>query len=327
MITRTEQFSSIRPTDTFVGAKPKIDNSLADLYPFSILFDKDIVYEPSNDGSDEGSKDDLDDEIDFDPAEAEASTELVRNQSRNRYNDDFMNGYYKIKAGPDCRELYPWLTTDSYVYDSILDSVELREIIASTTMAVLDDAETITTVVGEDTSGRIPALIMGKAINMVRRHQGLEPARRVFMSGRIDKTQTPEFSALPSEDRALFVTEYIYSGASANGSLAALCRAGYRDPAVATLDRNDGEWFMQNRTIQTNRMYMGDRRSYTERSDIHLTIIPPALKGVRKEKGLAHSEAAVLDKQERAQLVTMRADIDHFAEEIVAMWYILQQEA
>ena len=75
MISRTEQFSSIRRTDTLVGAKPKIDKSLADLYPFSILFDNDVVFEPSADSSGDVSEDDIDDfddEIDFDEAEAES---------------------------------------------------------------------------------------------------------------------------------------------------------------------------------------------------------------------------------------------------------------
>ena len=110
---------------------------------------------------------------------------------RGTYTDSGLNGEQQVTIGPSCVELYPLLAADDYPYntESPLATLELREMMASTTLAVLNDAEKYTTIVGEDTSGRIPALVIGKAVNIVRQRSGLPKARRLFISGAIDNDQ------------------------------------------------------------------------------------------------------------------------------------------
>lgn len=260
--------------------------------------------------------------LELDP---ENQTELARIRRRSKYADSYLNDGKPIKIGPNCRDLFPWLAVDTYDYETILGSVELREIIASTTMAVLDDADTITTVVGEDTSGRIPALVIGQAVNLARGYGGQRPARRLFLSGQISQDHDPAFRALGTDDRAVLVTEYVLMGHSANRSLDALRRAGYYRPSLATLDRAGG-YEDSEAIITADTMYMGDRRSYTKEADFYLHDSSIEYKGVYKIYGDAHAKAALLDSSERGNLVAMRADIAHLAEEIVGIWYAWRQE-
>ncbi len=276
--------------------------------------------------------DDFDDgEFDMDPEDPPIPEEefvdipdaCERDRLRGRYymreHDTYMNHDKPMVLGPECETLYPYLVTDPYRYKSMLESVELREMIASTALAVLDDADTFTTIVGEDTSGRIPALILGKAINIVRQRHGLAPARRLFVSGRIATHAVPNYSAYDESDRALLITEYICSGTSVNDALAALRRVGFVDPSAATLDRQPRSDY-----IHADSLYMGNSRSYTDRADMHLYGLPSQLKGVRKESGDPHSTRAPLKRKERKRLVRSRREFDHFAREIVDIWTVLR---
>lgn len=252
----------------------------------------------------------------------EAERDRLRSRYHNRDRDTYMNKDKPLRVGLACDPLFLFLSTDPHKYDTMLASIELREMIASTALAVLDDADKFTTIVGEDTSGRIPALIIGKAVNILRERQGLPRARRVFLSGRIARHNIPSYDALGVDDCALLVTEYINSGNSVNNALDALRRVGFVDSSVATLDRCTS-WSSY---IETEALYMGDTRSYTNRADTHLYGVDPSFKGVQKGSGNAHSTTVTLNQEDRETLVCTRKDIDHFAREIVDIWTVLQTD-
>jgi len=252
----------------------------------------------------------------------ESERDRLASRYHNRDHDMYMNKDKPLRVGLACDPLYLFLSTDPHKYDTMLASIELREMIASTALAVLDDADKFTTIVGEDTSGRIPSLIIGKAVNILRERQGLPRARRVFLSGRIARHNIPSYDALGVDDCALLITEYINSGNSVNNALDALRRVGFVDPSVATLDRYSS-WPYH---IETEALYMGDTRSYTNRADTHLYNVDPSFKGVQKGSGNAHSTAVKLKRKARKTLVRTRKDIDHFAREIVDIWTVLQAD-
>lgn len=249
--------------------------------------------------------------------------ERIRLTKRGRYSDSDRNNGQPIVVGMPCDRLYPYLQTDPWEYGELLGNIELREIIASTAFALLKDADTFTTIVGEDTSGRIPAIIIGKALNMVRATNNLQPARRLFMSGRIMDEQVPQFRANGPDDKVVFVTEYILTGGSVRRSLAALQRVGFSEPSVVTLDRSRNGC----NDIVADTFYMGDRHSYTGRSDNHLCDISRMIKGVYKMDGDIHSRRVVDTFKERDIFIGTRQDIDHFAKEIVAMWELTNADS
>lgn len=231
-----------------------------------------------------------------------------------------------ISVGPACDRVYPFLHADPWEYSSPLESKELREMLASTTLAVLNDAEKFTTIVGEDTSGRIPALIIGKAINIVRERKGLPKARRVFVSGRTYNDVDPHYQAFGDDDKALLITEFISSGGSVAAASRALSRAGFKHVDVAAIDREVS--FFDSVRLTDHRYYFGDYRTYTDRADKHLYRVDSRYKGVYKVSGEVHSRREdLLGPSDREALVRSRLDYDHFAEELVDIWTIFQENA
>jgi hypothetical protein len=276
----------------------------------------------------DGDWDDIDYEEDEPSIPEESSVDVpLRDIARlggryyQREYDPYKNHGKPLVVGPACEELYPYLVTDPYPYKSMLESVELREMIASTTLAILDDADKFTTIVGEDTSGRIPALILAKAVNIIRERHGLPRARRLFVSGRISEDRVPHFESLGDDDHALVVTEYICSGGSVNNALHALNRVGFIKPSAVTLDRS----VHRDNSVDTDTLYMGNTMSYTNRADSHLYGIDPMYKGVQKRSGDAHSTRAWLRRRERKKLVKARREFAHFAQELVDIWTICQE--
>ncbi|QQS22388.1 hypothetical protein IPM09_02500 [Candidatus Saccharibacteria bacterium] len=245
------------------------------------------------------------------------SYERNRLLQRGVFDETYRNQDKPMIVGPACQDIYPWLITDPYEYNSILRSLELREIIISSALAVLDDADTYTAIVGEDTSGRIPALIIGQAINIVRVMHDLPPARRLFVSGRIDELRVPDFTALSHEDKALIITEYVATGYSISNAIAALGRVGFQATSALFLDKRIG-----NKEIPCERVYIGNRTTYTGRSDSHLYLTSVSHKGVEKEWNAPHSSRVFLDDDEREELIRLRKDIAHFARELVDIWLV-----
>lgn len=250
--------------------------------------------------------------------------EYIRIMRRGSRRDSGFNDDKPTIVGPSCRQLYPLLRVDKREYrlGTPLEDMELREMIASVALAVLTDAGEYTTIVGEDTSGRIPALIIGKAINILRQRQGLPKARQVFMSGRISKVASPDFYAQSDDDKALLITEYILTGGSAQNTLNSLEKmAGFKHRSVLAVDRQN---MVGNDIHDVEQMYLGDVATYTGRSDAHLYCMNAAYKGVHKERGEPHSQAKSLSHNERIALSAFREDCDHFANYIVEMWDELQ---
>jgi hypothetical protein len=71
-------------------------------------------------------------------------------------------------------------------------------------------------IVGDDTSGRLPALVYRKLINQARAKAGLPPAQTFFIAGSGEQLWREYFPELasPFEGRTLVVTEYTSSGRS-----------------------------------------------------------------------------------------------------------------
>lgn len=225
--------------------------------------------------------------------------------------------------GPDCEKLYPLLLNDEWDYrpGSLLGPLELREILASTIMSELPYAERYTTIVGEDRSGRILALITAKAVNIVRERQGLTKARQVFISGRIGADQVPLFRAQDANDHALVVTEYIKSGGSARRVLGALRRAGFEHISIEAADI---EWDSGARSLDSDLLFVGDIDSYTANAYEYLHDRPSMYTGITKENdGSPHAKAVELSAQEREILHETRRSIAHFAEKTVQIYDML----
>lgn len=97
-----------------------------------------------------------------------------------------------IYTGPCAAEFVDFMRDDISTYESgPLADERARILLASAAFAVLKYADRYDAIVGEDTSGRYPALIVGGAMNDIREAHGLPPARRVFLSGRIDERHNP----------------------------------------------------------------------------------------------------------------------------------------
>lgn len=229
-----------------------------------------------------------------------------------------------ISVGPACDLLYPFLCTDPREYTSPLATIEMREMIASTAFAVFNDAEKFGAIIGEDTSGRFPALIIGKAINIIRERKGLPKARRLFVSGRAGMT-TPEYEASGDHDRALLITEYICTGTSVSEARDALYQAGFLNVDVAALERyHDDE---NNISLAKSNYYFGDYRTYTASAGDRFYGIPSWYKGVIKSDGEPHANRASYGPYGTTKLNALRRDIDYFAEELVDIWTIFQENA
>jgi hypothetical protein len=86
-----------------------------------------------------------------------------------------------------------------------------------TSQVVYPRADQYDVIVGEDTSGRLPALVIAGVVNARRSKLGLAPVAQRFVSGRCNEPQLPD-GFLPEPTRtgakALIVTEYISMGTS-----------------------------------------------------------------------------------------------------------------
>lgn len=240
-----------------------------------------------------------------------------------RRKDNYLNGSQNIQSGPDCRELYPYIVTDPYPYQSILRNEAVREMIASSAMAVLPESERFDVVVGEDSSGRFPALAVGKAINLARLRNGQEPIARKFAAGKVSTDQNLGFRAQSEGQKALVVTEMIKSGDSVSNLLDALGRAGFQAVSLLTVDRIPGKPVI---ITTPEKYYMGETNSYTSYSDNIFYQKCPSINGVDKVDGEPHSRAIRLDHFQREKLEQNRKELDHFAKEIVDMWEIIRQK-
>ena len=206
--------------------------------------------------------------------------------------------YDHVFAGPSHEELDEFIIQDPTEYKAApLDDEKLRLMLASAAFSVLSLAHQYDRIVGEDTSGRYPALIIGEAINGIRQHYGLEPAKRSFISGKIPYKEQPKWP-YDSDEKMLIVTEYISSGGSSARVLGAVADRLMTMPDFLVIDGEPQNCGMTYGTIQRfikggGHVFTGDLSVAHKYVDNRLTFGPSDVwKGVVKDIGYAHADAA-----------------------------------
>lgn len=173
-----------------------------------------------------------------------------------------------------------------------------RMALGSATLAVLQHATEYDVVIGEDTSGRYPALVIGRAINIVRADAGLTPARRLFLSGRINNdTHTPRWQLAP-DDAALVVTEYVVIGESTKAMHEAITAQSAVMPDYVVLGGNPERCAMRDLDEEVrpkSRVFVGDRTCFSDYADQYFCPGADKWKGVTKQVGHAHSSGVYAD--------------------------------
>lgn len=108
-------------------------------------------------------------------------------------------------------------------FDAVSQKVEFPFNEPSVLPAVFDLAQRLNPtlgqydfVVGEDTSGRVPALLFRRLVNMRRAEMNLPNAKLGFLNGRYDGDPLPKgtYTQATPGSRALIVSEFICSGGS-----------------------------------------------------------------------------------------------------------------
>ena len=96
-------------------------------------------------------------------------------------------------------------------------SLGVLRVMFSVTRSLLKYAESFDLVVGDDVSGRMPALVMWRLINLKRQELGLEPAALRLINGRCLEPFPPGFipPATGEGTRAVMVTDVIHTWGSA----------------------------------------------------------------------------------------------------------------
>ena len=198
-----------------------------------------------------------------------------------------------------------------------------RMALASATLGVLRHASEYNAVIGEDTTGRYPALVVGNAINLVRTEMGDEPARRLFVSGRIDLSRTrPDWQLVPG-DETLVVTEYVNSGWSTKAVHDTIVAQSEVAPDYVVLGGNP-EWCARRHEDaeirRTSRVFTGDRNCYSDYADTLFCPGRDSWKGVTKQDGDAHSKR-VASSEERVNVAASRREAALFAT-VLANYYL-----
>lgn len=199
-----------------------------------------------------------------------------------------------IYCGPPASAVADFVEDDPTRYLSgPLVSERARLLLASAAFAVLKYADRYDAIIGEDTSGRYPALIVGGAMNDIRAHQELSPALRLFASGRIDSRKDAVRWQLTPGDKALVVTEYVAGGGSTRTLHDVVIDQTHTAPDFLVLGGMPEVCAKRDSHKQTRRdsiVFTGDPSCDADHSDIHFAVGPTwGWKGVAKFTGNAHS--------------------------------------
>ena len=247
-----------------------------------------------------------------------------------------VNQLYKptssVQVGPKHSDLNDFINQDptEYVARPLVDET-LRRMIASAAFSVLPLAHQYDRIVGEDTSGRYPALIVGAAINRVREHAGLLPAERSFLSGRVPYKAQPDWQYL-ADEKMLVVTEFIAGGASTARILEALGSKVLEMPDFLTVDGNPQSCASITKGTLLNgggRIFSGDLSYIDGYADDHLCgVTSNSWKAITKNLGHAHAAVAPCDVDdlyyfgtERQAVVASRREAAAFGKHI-AKYYL-----
>jgi hypothetical protein len=199
-----------------------------------------------------------------------------------------------IICGPKLEDLVDFCQYDQYSYKAEpLRSRMIRLMIASAAFSVLRYADHYDVVIGEDTSGRFPALIVGGAINDVRRAHGLEPARRLFLSGRIDNRHYRPTWRIDEKDQPLVVTEHVEGGYSTE-NVAITLQEQTRQPidfvTIGGYPEMTARRHRNPNVSTSSTVFTGDLRRFARQVDDHLSFGESIQwKGVQKRFGDPHS--------------------------------------
>lgn len=208
-----------------------------------------------------------------------------------RWKNHDVTGIYRGPASRDIADIVGDASAD-YMSGPLINP-RARMALASATLAVLQHASEYDTVIGEDTSGRYPALVVSKAINSVRADVGLAPVRQLFVNGRINPEHSGLKWSLQPDESTLIVTEYVAAGGSTKAVYDVVASQSAIVPDFVVLG-GDPEFCAQRDkdedVRQRSRVYTGDPTCFTDSSDVYFAVGGTAYwKGVSKQSGDAHS--------------------------------------
>ena len=188
-------------------------------------------------------------------------------------------------------------------------------------------------IVGDDTSGRLPARLYWRLANMRRQEQGMRPASLRFISGR-NSGYLPEKGMLPIETsdaaRALLVTEYICNG----GNIRNIHKAVWAERVpgridIATLDQSYYSLGLERRFPKGTSLYCGtDPRHPLDQSYIMDDCAyylygdnydRDKIKGVEKREGEPYAHRLPPDKFSGELVRQGREDIDLIAGQLYSL--------
>lgn len=180
--------------------------------------------------------------------------------------------------------------------------------------AVYEDAASYEAIVGEDTSGRLPALVLGGVINARRQSLGLERAAMRFVSGRAIDPLPPNFMPEPTarKARALIVSEYICSGTSVMTVYEGLAEPDLWDPAAMDIAAVDAESFglrhVKKQVRKGSRVLIADLAHGNASSYLYGDQVRYE-KGIEKGNGPCFSRKQPKHAHRPARVAKARADI------------------
>lgn len=176
---------------------------------------------------------------------------------------------------------------------------------------VYSQAHKYDVVVGEDTSGRLPALVLRGVINERRIALGLKPAQMRFVSGRTCEIVPTGFMPEPmnSKQRALIVTECISSGRSVLAVYHAI--KNERDPSkidILAIGSNDSAArYVRHLTAKQSRLFTSSMGENAWRH-FYYNSSAKAAKGVTKIHGPLFADRRGAER-DSARIAQARADI------------------
>ncbi|MCL6096147.1 MAG: hypothetical protein M1444_00475 [Patescibacteria group bacterium] len=142
---------------------------------------------------------------------------------------------------------------------------ELEEPITNIIGDILRNGKTYDLIVGDDTSGRIPTLILGKALNRIRENRGQKPVPIRFVSGDLVAVElAPVIGKLDNHpNRALLVTDYLSTGKTL-GRFASFFTLGDIDFDVATLTILYSEEYYSDLINEDSTLYIGRKGDHPQ---------------------------------------------------------------
>lgn len=200
-------------------------------------------------------------------------------------------------------------------------------------------------IIGDDTSGRLLALLYGKLVNYRRQELGMEPAEIRFMDGKY-RGEVPS-SAFPKETdknaRTLIATELVNEGKNISN----IYRAATNSKALQYLENNFGISGLKRDRSRVDIAALNARfpttpegkHSYARLQDLNLYSVNsiyqpefgeieenfygnkqlPPIKGVEKNSGNMYARRLPKERSDSQKLTRSRKDINLLADELYSL--------